>query len=205
MILKFEEYINESLWKKGIERSKSGKTRLEDLSELEKYTRDIEWVDMGHPDVLYAKIDFPPTTNRLDDEKCLLTVEQIVSLIPNLPEGVSIMDRKQIDWLKLNCDIRGDEQYSPIQDQVRSNNIICTSNITKEEIYFHVLNKYSFMYNETNYFLKLMKDESSRYKKILRSKIGDLSKPTKLGKSSSILNYVSDNRPNFFIKLVKKK
>lgn len=45
MILKFDEFINESLWKKGIERSKTGDVRLE--SKVNSNIDELKPVDLG--------------------------------------------------------------------------------------------------------------------------------------------------------------
>ena len=54
MVLKFEEYINEGLWSKGIERSKSGEERLGD--KIDSNINSLEGIDIGLP-FLIADMD----------------------------------------------------------------------------------------------------------------------------------------------------
>ena len=53
----FEEYINERLFQKSIDRIKSGEKRQGDVDAIDVYLTDVEWVDLGHPDYLFAKED----------------------------------------------------------------------------------------------------------------------------------------------------
>ena len=90
-ILTFNEYINEQLWSKGIERSKTNKKRIGDLSEFDKYIKNIYWVDLNHPDILFAEIDF--------DEG--LSINDILNL--TLPNNIKDMDYDIYKWITHNC------------------------------------------------------------------------------------------------------
>ena len=84
-ILKFEEYINERLFKKSIDRVKSGEKRTEDLTEIDYYINEIEWVDLGHPDYLFSA----------HDKKF-----KIIDILDyKWDEKINYMDEKIHDWI----------------------------------------------------------------------------------------------------------
>lgn len=105
MVKKFDEYINE-LWSKGLNRSKSNETRLGDIDEFNNYVKNINWVDLGHRDYLFAEYDYSEP----------LTPFEIEEHQKKLPKGVYLLgidisnwisdnlyDRKVINTSDLNC------------------------------------------------------------------------------------------------------
>ena len=88
--------INEGLWSKGIERSRSGEKRTEDITPFDKYIPQINWVDLGHPDILFAELDFSVLTENNDD---LLSINDIKQIIKTLPKDISIMTSDHYNWL----------------------------------------------------------------------------------------------------------
>lgn len=89
-ILNFNEYINEGLWSKGVKRAKQGITRVENLTPLHKHIETIEWIDMGHPDYLFEKMDLYKGQ----------TLQDFIGL--TLPEGIEMMDEEMFKWLRKN-------------------------------------------------------------------------------------------------------
>ena len=119
MILKFEEFINEGLWAKGIERSKTGEKRQESNSVIDIYLKNVEWVDLGHREYLFAKFD--------SDVK--FTTEELLQIKQSLPSGIKMLTRSQHTWLKKKC----------VLDKNRKEGVIFTSDINGEKIYFNNL------------------------------------------------------------------
>ena len=99
MILKFEEFINEGLWSKGIERSKTGKAREGDIPEVIRQLKDIEWVDLGHKKYLFAKTSFPDEPKNLQE---LLSAYDIGEILKFLPEDIDVLSNKEVRWLRDN-------------------------------------------------------------------------------------------------------
>ena len=93
-ILKFQEFINEQLWSKGVERSKSSKKRLQDKTIFDEYLKTIEWVDMGHDEYLFAKEDMPE----------ILNLNQIKDFINTKPDNIHFMNKKLINFLNSSCE-----------------------------------------------------------------------------------------------------
>ena len=96
MVLKFEEYINEGLWSSGMKRAENNEKREEDASDLKVYFKNIEWVDLGHPDILFAKSDFP---DEPQDQEDLLSTNDIDEFIKELPDDVNILSYRELKWL----------------------------------------------------------------------------------------------------------
>ena len=108
MVLKFEEYINEGLWSSGMKRAETNSKREEDVSEFERYLRDVEWVDLGHPDFLFAKKDFRPV---LHDEIKLIDTEL-------LPDNIGIITLEAYQEICKNCNtIKENNKYKYISDK----------------------------------------------------------------------------------------
>ena len=125
MVLKFEEYINEGLWSSGMKRAETGEERLEDKSPFSDYLKTIKWVDMDHPDYLFAENDLEET----------LYLDELEEGIKKLPKDICIMDEnvctKLITWTFL----KGDTSYkNKINDKVGIVRYICKE--TDEKIYF---------------------------------------------------------------------
>ena len=79
--------IEEGLWNKGLNRTKSGEKRLGDITELDKYIDSITWVDLGHNEYLFAKLE----SNEL------FTVEDIINM--NFPKDIKFMDYDLFNWI----------------------------------------------------------------------------------------------------------
>ena len=205
MIKKFEEYINEGLWSSGMKRAETGEVRLGDKTFFDNYLKDVEWVDMGHPDVLFAKYDYPIEVERITDSELVLSVNMINDIIkPNLPKDVSIMNRKQIEFIKRTCSIKGDEKYKKHASKNHSNKLIAT-NENGDVIYFNLFNKFAFTTNRTYYYMGYKKAGSSiKYPQIQIATLELGGKPTPLGRTC--WSYELDmNKKIYFIKLVKLK
>lgn len=89
MVLKFEEFINEGFVNKTLKRVRTGEKRLGERTPFDDYIPTIEWVEMGHPDYLFAKDDF------IEDE--LMTIDEIRKL--KLPDGIEIVDEDTFRYL----------------------------------------------------------------------------------------------------------
>ena len=92
--------MNEGLWSKGIERSKTDIKRQEDISQFDLYLKNVEWVDMGHPDYLYAKYDYPTIND--EDELTLQEIKE--TILPSLPDDMKFMGHDELDFLNRHCD-----------------------------------------------------------------------------------------------------
>lgn len=201
IVKKFDEFISEGLWAKGVKRSQTGKRRGEDITEFDKYIKEIEWIDMGHPDVLYAMLDYP-LIKKIDNEDVMLSIDDIKDIINNLPEDVSIMNRKQIEYLKKNTEISTDTKYEKKGDD-HPNKIICKNE--HGEILFNLYDPYSFMFSQTTYFLKFdNKYKKYEYEHVQKATMGALEKPTLLGRTTTGTEFRPDKK-HYLIKLVKQK
>lgn len=176
------------MWKSGIDRVKSGDKRLEEMTPFERYFKDIEWVDMGNPDVLYALNDFPLNYENSFSE--LLSIDEINNI--KLPDDVSIITKANIKWLKDNCDV-GLTKFG--QKMVG-----CMSKINGRQIFFN-------LYNTDEdpiaiYFLKHMSDEA----RIMLTKVGPNNFPSYLGTVTEVPVYTQKfDEKKYTIKLVKEK
>ena len=95
MILKFEEYLKEGLWSKGLERAQSGERRIEDRTIVDRfmdYIKTIEWVDMSN-EFYYAKYDFPE----------MLCVEDIIEIEKKLPNDIYMAGNKEYAFIQNTC------------------------------------------------------------------------------------------------------
>ena len=137
-ILNFDEFVNEGLWAKGIERSKTGEERIENTNpQFEKYLESIEWMDMGLKDKLYAKFDFNEG----------MSINQIKNL--KLPEGVEIMSGVNFYMLKGLCDI---SKNSTTVDEVDVKVFSVFNPRNKDKIYFN-------LNTDLQYFTDIEKDD----------------------------------------------
>ena len=193
MIKKFDEFVNEGLWAKGIERSKTGEKRKEDISKFDLYLKKVEWVDMGHPDVLFAKYDFP-VKDIIDSEDDCFSFDDMAEIEKKLPRGISIMSKRQIEHLKRTCEITKNGKHTV------SSKIVCEHE--GNTIEFNLLNKYSFMSTSTKYYMK--SKIMGRYIEAQCATIGVTQKPTYLGRTTGDYVFKSD-RKEYFFKLVKSK
>ena len=116
--------MNEGLWSKGVNRSQTGEERIENTNpQFERYLQNIEWMDMGTKDKLYAKIDFSEG----------MSINQIKNL--KLPEGVEIMSGVDFYMLKGLCDISKKSIYTP---EVDVKVFSVTNPRNKDKIYFNI-------------------------------------------------------------------
>lgn len=147
---------------------------------------------MGHPDVLFANVDYPLD---IDNEYSFsyhsrrLSFDDIKLISQNLPKNISIMNRKQIEWLKNNCTIRS---YNKIK-------IKCTNDNLSKFIYFKQCES---KYDKVMYYLKTLKDD--RIPCIQVATVGMYEKPTSLGRTTSKIVW-SPDLLTYSIKLVKQK
>ena len=120
MVKKFNEFIEEGFLSKTINRSKSGEKRLGDKSPIDNYLKNIEWVDLGHREYLFAKLDF-------EDR---FTTEELLQIKKSLPNGIKMLTRSQHTWLKKKC----------LLNENKKDGVTFTSEINGEKIYFNNLN-----------------------------------------------------------------
>ena len=174
-LLKFEEFINEGLWSSGMKRAENDERRQENKTVIDDYLKSIEWVDMGHPDVLFAKTDY----------KNDLSLDDIEKIEANLPEGVSIMKDYLYSWVNRNCmHFRSTLSYiSPYNH--------------KDEIFFNAL-KNNWSNNMERYFLNYDKNDIIQYLYYNPNE-------NKLCLSDSHFIKIPANFKKFTIKLVKEK
>ena len=122
MIKKFEDWLNEGLWSKTLNRGRTDNKRLEDRNpQFEKYFETIKWVDMGHPDYLFAEYDYP------GDEITGFVFKNL-----KFPKGISIMNSELYNWL-LNTTTKYTILGKPGEKYYQR-----TSKITNEPIYFNI-------------------------------------------------------------------
>lgn len=199
-----------SLWKRGIERSKTGEKRLENKSPFEIYLDKVEWVDLGH-DVLYAQFDYPLdyTTN----EDSLLSLGDIIDIMNVLPPDITIMNKNHVKWLQDNCHI---VLHQDIDEKVKNlvTSICCVNPKTQKYISF---NLDMFSKNQvTPYYLKTIEYDDVRdpirnifnmmTDHIELTEIGPKKFPSYLGtvKRLNVLKYEKDTK-KYMIKVVKLK
>ena len=109
MVLKFDEFINEGLWAKGINRSKTGDERLEDKHPVLEFLKEAEWVEMGHPKFLFCKTQM--------DHK--FSIKEIHELSNIFKGKYQIMHKNMYYWLKrkfgepepVDMDTENNQQY----------------------------------------------------------------------------------------------
>lgn len=136
MVLKFEDYINEGLINKTLKRVRTGGSRIEDKMiipgspEFTEYFYNIEWVDLGHPDYLFAKDDYVNGISFNDFENLIL------------PEDVEIINSDLVDWLTFNCDIFKDYIDSDFKTCVIR---LISDNKSCIDFYQTPLNKYLYV------------------------------------------------------------
>lgn len=123
----FEEYINERLFKSSIDRIKSGEKRAEDKTEFEDYINEIEWVDMGHPEYLFAKYDYYNP----------LSINDIINT--KYPDNISICPKEVFRFLIKDTN-RNKVQLkdSPYNYKNFSYVFSYNSSITNQYIYFNI-------------------------------------------------------------------
>lgn len=135
---------------KTYDRLKKGEERMEDKTPYDIYFHKIEWVDLGHPDVLFAKLDYPLDYRKEEHDQ--LSINDIDDIKIKLPGGVSILYKNHIKWLQDNCKVL---MCSLSDDKHNIDSIRCLSD-NGESIYFNVTNNPD---NVTKYLLK--RDDSS--------------------------------------------
>ena len=109
MVLKYNEFINEGLWSKTLNRGRTGKVRLEDKHPVLDFLKEAEWVDMGHPKFLFCKTQM--------DHK--FSIDEIHWLSKILKNKYQIMHKSMYYWLKrkfsapipVNRDVKNNLQF----------------------------------------------------------------------------------------------
>lgn len=145
MVKKFEEFISEGFWKDGIKRAKSNTKRLEDKSEFDRYIETIEWVDMGHPNCLYAKYDFGTYDDFFKEEKFSLI--EVLNIQKSLPEGITTMNIDELLEIKYNCYLSSSHSNLCAATHKKSDNEIYFASV--KEIYFlKIKPKEDYVFNE---------------------------------------------------------
>ena len=190
------------LWSNTFDRARNGEKRTEDLTKIDIYLKNVEWIDMGNRNILFAKHDFPLEYLH-NDEK--LSLNDIKEIMESLPDDVSIITKSQILWLKDNCKVVKYKTPERKNDILESS-ICCISEKTNEDIHFNLC-----MTNggqEAKYFLKFLKKSSSSIsQKIEYTGIGPMKFPSYLGtpKAISVYNESKFEEKLYNIKLVKLK
>lgn len=176
---------------KTLNRSKSNKKRKEDMTDFISYLNNIKWVDLGHPDVLFAKVDFTNDTQNKYEQ--LLTLDKIKDICDCLPPDISIMNKKQIEFLKRTCKITSPPNQNIIfcENPDYRPNFICFKVISHMDVWYY-----------------MKRDDSKGYPRIQIAKTGKDKKPTLLGTTS--ITYPSEEYGlhydnHYCLKLVKKK
>ena len=132
-ILTFEEYINERLFKKSIDRVKSGEKRTEELTEIDDYIKETEWVDLGHPDYLFSAHDKEFKIIDILDYKW--------------DEKINYMDEKIHDWILDNCtfvdeddefEYKGENMKSVFFQNTVFDYILGLKEISENKLYFNI-------------------------------------------------------------------
>lgn len=176
-----------SFWKSGINRAKTGEKRLENTTPFERYLKDIEWVDLGNPDVMYALNDFP-----LNENLDLLSINDIREIKDSLPEGFAIMTKSNVKWLKDNCEV-GLTKFG-------SRMIGCMSKLNGYQIFFNIYE--SEEKQNALYFIKYLENEN----RIMMTEVGPNKFPSYLGTVIEVPNYTYNfDEKKYTIKLVKEK
>lgn len=154
--------------------------RIENTTPLERFAKRTDWVDLGHDDVLFSIIDY-------DRE---LSISEIIEYEKDLGDGIHIMNKSHIKWIKDNCTVM---KY----DVTKYNCIRCVSGITGLQILFRYddeLGYYFINYNE--------KDKRVEY-----TTVGPNKFPSYLGTPMS--SYIIDDsvmeEEKYKLKLVKEK
>ena len=146
MVKKFKEFIEEGFLSKTLSRVKSGEKRLGDKDPfVDNYINSIEWVDLGHPKYLFAKVDYENN----------LSYDMIKNM--KLPKDISIMDVDTCTWVITNTQRKHEvvdlqdlpEKYSDkFDDDIKF--MEYTSEKNGEIIYF------TYYYNHLHYFVQFI-------------------------------------------------
>ena len=143
MIKKFSEFIEEGFMTRSLGRNRKFKSdRMEDKHPFGDYYKEIEWVDLGHPKYLFAKLDYPikyPNDVKHDGtfyktkEKLLLSINELFKILKKLPNDEMMLNETALNWLKKKC------HFSSVQvDNDKESCIECTSP-NEQKIYFDSL------------------------------------------------------------------
>lgn len=116
---------------KTLKRVRTGDTRMEEKTPFDIYMKNIEWVDLGCPDTLFARLDYPLDFQNEEHEK--LSLEDIDEIVANLPEDIKIINTNLIYWLKNNCDT-----MACFDKGHKMSHVVCKSKTDKtQSIYFN--------------------------------------------------------------------
>ena len=167
--------IEEGLWNKGLNRTKSGEKRLGDITELDKYIDNVTWVDLGHKEYLFAKLEYNE----------LFTVEDILNM--SFPKDIKFMDYDLFNWIF---------EYS---DKTRSTHVD-GSNFFQNEVESHRTGEIVyFIKTEIMKYVVNIEQQDKQYK------IDFVQPCHSLDNRTAHLNKSYINDYKFAIKLVKKK
>lgn len=89
------------LLNKTLKRVRTGDTQIENKTPFDFYLSNVEWVDLGHPDVLFARYDYPLNYRTSDFE--MLSLDDIRDIQQKLSQDIFIMNKQHIKWLKDYC------------------------------------------------------------------------------------------------------
>ena len=171
-LVKKKGHLDEGLWSAGMKRVENGEKRQEDITKFDKYLPTIEWVDMGHPDYLYAKYDFQEG----------MLAEEIYNL--QLPEGIHIMTREDYKAIKFGnkrkiytSSIEGLENKQFILTSKKGGKTICFQCDFQKD-YTVYIDKYENLYFSYNLLLdnskcvhKVATNEPTYVFKLIKEKI----------------------------------
>ena len=135
-ILKFEEFINERLFKSSMDRIKTGEVRKEDIitNKIFNYLKDIKWIDMGYEEFLFAEYD-------IDED---VTLDEISEFIDIKPNDIEIFNKSLLEHINRNKDI---ENYSYTSQNID----VYENKKTKNKIYFVLNGSYFTKFVKSNY------------------------------------------------------
>lgn len=184
---------------KTISRAKSGDKRIEDETPFDRYLKNVEWVDMGNRNILFAKHDFPLDYLRTDNK---LSFNDIKEILESLPDNISIISKSQIKWLRDNCKVIK-YKIPEKEDDILYSSICCINPNTEEDIHFNLCVTNGAQ--EAKYFLRIIKDRTNlTVPKIEINGIGPMKFPSYLGTSKIVYSF-KDEEKLYNIKLVKLK
>ena len=191
MIKRFNEFIEEGFMTRSLNRSKSDSTkRLQNKTPIDDYIKTIEWVDLGHDDLLFAKLDYG--YDKFHDYE-LLSIEDINKIMSNLPSDVSVMNNENFSWLKENCVF------------LSENEIKVTSGINNYTtcIRFNHSPSWYYMRQGGGYLLDILGDVAAGVS-VRELKMMSKGKVTQLVRNN-VIDEDNFSKPIYTIKLVKKK
>ena len=178
--------VNEGLWSKGFERSKTGEERIENKIQTNIETMDV--VDIGHPIYVFADKDLEVEGEEMFVYKNYLEVKDYLNSKGwEIPETSDLMSCFVLDKLDYEVVEHDDDTYT----------ISGTSNKTGETLSFTIDDNYRYM----RYMCELPKNTKDKYVKSTCIGSWEISRNYKFNIFSKSSNTVS----LFKIRLVKRK